>query len=141
MSEIGIDSVVAIVSGGLDSTTMLWDLQAKGIPVKEILSFDYGQRHKKELKHVVSVVNATPILDFDNDGDLDASDRPKVLATGSIAPEPIALVPDGADPIILIGPETPVSDLNFGNRLPDLELPIPDQLRIQFEPVAVAKRL
>jgi type IV pilus assembly protein PilY1 len=67
--------------------------------------------------YVVSVVNATPILDFDNDGDLDVTDRPKALATGSIAPEPIALVPDGADPIILIGPETPVSDLNFGNRL------------------------
>jgi type IV pilus assembly protein PilY1 len=66
--------------------------------------------------YVVFVQDATPALDFDNDGVLEKIDRHTLLATGSIAPEPIALIPDGADPIILIGPETPVSDLNFGNR-------------------------
>lgn len=30
-------------------------------------------------------------------------------------PEPIALIPDGSDPIILIGPEMPVTGLDFGN--------------------------
>lgn len=67
--------------------------------------------------YAVSVANATPILDFDNDGDLEADDRQIVLATGSIAPEPMALIPEGSDPVILIGPETPVTDLNFGNLL------------------------
>ena len=57
MTQYGIESVVAIVSGGLDSSTMMWDLEDKGIKIKEILSFDYGQRHKKELQHVISVVN------------------------------------------------------------------------------------
>ena len=65
--------------------------------------------------YAVSVANATPILDFDNDGDLEVDDRQIVLATGSIAPEPMALIPEGSDPVILIGPETPVTNLDFGN--------------------------
>lgn len=75
---------------------------------REILEFSDGH-------YVVSVANATPILDFDNDGDLEADDRQIVLATGSIAPEPMALIPEGSDPVILIGPETPVTNLDFGN--------------------------
>ena len=51
-----IDSVIAIVSGGLDSATMLWDLQAKGIKIKEALSFNYGQRHHIELEHAKKIL-------------------------------------------------------------------------------------
>jgi 7-cyano-7-deazaguanine synthase len=40
--------VVAIVSGGLDSVTMLYDLMRQ-YPV-DVVSFNYGQRHKKELE-------------------------------------------------------------------------------------------
>lgn len=40
--------VVAIVSGGLDSTTLMYRLKKLGHRVLA-LSFDYGQRHKKEL--------------------------------------------------------------------------------------------
>jgi 7-cyano-7-deazaguanine synthase len=39
---------IAVVSGGLDSVTMLYDLLNRGDEV-EVLSFDYGQRHVKEL--------------------------------------------------------------------------------------------
>ena len=39
---------VAIVSGGLDSTTLAYLLRAEGYEL-HLLSFDYGQRHKKEL--------------------------------------------------------------------------------------------
>ena len=39
---------VVIFSGGLDSTTLLYHLIALGHQVKAI-SFDYGQRHRKEL--------------------------------------------------------------------------------------------
>jgi len=38
----------AIVSGGLDSTTLVYDMLDKGYR-PHLLSFDYGQRHKKEL--------------------------------------------------------------------------------------------
>ena len=40
--------VVVVVSGGLDSTTMAHSLRAQGHELVAI-SFDYGQRHRKEL--------------------------------------------------------------------------------------------
>ncbi len=39
---------IAIVSGGLDSVTLAYLLHAEGYSL-HLLSFDYGQRHKKEL--------------------------------------------------------------------------------------------
>lgn len=39
---------VAIVSGGMDSVTMLYRLIDEGYTVR-VISFNYGQRHKKEL--------------------------------------------------------------------------------------------
>lgn len=41
---------VAVVSGGLDSTTMLYQL-VKDENVPYVVSFDYGQRHAKELEY------------------------------------------------------------------------------------------
>ncbi len=41
---------IAIVSGGLDSTTLAYLLHAEGYEL-HLLSFDYGQRHKKELAY------------------------------------------------------------------------------------------
>ncbi len=40
--------VVAIFSGGMDSSTMLYQLRSEGHEVKAI-GFDYGQRHRVEL--------------------------------------------------------------------------------------------
>lgn len=39
---------VAIFSGGMDSTVMVYDMLSKGVK-PHLLSFNYGQRHKKEL--------------------------------------------------------------------------------------------
>jgi len=41
---------IAIVSGGLDSTPLAYLLHAQGYEL-HVLSFDYGQRHKKELAY------------------------------------------------------------------------------------------
>jgi 7-cyano-7-deazaguanine synthase len=41
---------VAIVSGGLDSTTLVYDMLQRGL-VPHMISFNYGQRHKKELEY------------------------------------------------------------------------------------------
>lgn len=41
---------IAIVSGGLDSTVLAHHLKSSGAEVKS-LSFNYGQRHKKELEY------------------------------------------------------------------------------------------
>src|SRR6185437_16362316 len=46
---------VAVVSGGLDSVTMLYDLVARGDEV-EVVSFNYGQRHVKELTCAKTIV-------------------------------------------------------------------------------------
>lgn len=43
-----VDKVVAIYSGGMDSTVLLYHLRAEGYDVAA-LSVDYGQRHRKEL--------------------------------------------------------------------------------------------
>jgi len=41
--------IIHILSGGMDSTTLLYDLVSQGHQV-ECLSFNYGQRHSKELR-------------------------------------------------------------------------------------------
>lgn len=43
-------SAIAIVSGGLDSVTLAYSLASEGYAL-HLLSFDYGQRHAKELKY------------------------------------------------------------------------------------------
>lgn len=40
---------VIILSGGMDSTTLAYDMKSKGYELYA-LSFDYGQKHKKELE-------------------------------------------------------------------------------------------
>jgi len=43
------EKVVIILSGGMDSTTLLYDIVQQGYDVHAI-SFNYGQKHKKELR-------------------------------------------------------------------------------------------
>lgn len=43
-------AAVTLLSGGLDSTTLAYYLRSKGYREIIALSFDYGQRHKKELR-------------------------------------------------------------------------------------------
>lgn len=42
-------TAVALLSGGMDSTTLAWYLRGLGFDL-HLLSVDYGQRHKKELE-------------------------------------------------------------------------------------------
>lgn len=44
--------VLPVVSGGMDSVTMLHDLNDQGYEIEEVISYNYGQRHVKELDYV-----------------------------------------------------------------------------------------
>lgn len=51
---------IAIASGGLDSTTLVYHLMKQGYEVRT-LSFDYGQRHRKELLFAAMTARALGI--------------------------------------------------------------------------------
>lgn len=80
---------VIIFSGGMDSTTMLFDMLEGGFTLKA-LSFDYGQRHKKELEHAKRIcerVNVPHEI-------VDLSSVQKLLG-GSSQTDPSVPVPEG----------------------------------------------
>ena len=82
---------VVVVSGGLDSTTMAYSLRAQGYALVAI-SFDYGQRHRKELdfaEQLAADLGAPWILI-----DLDAAGVTSFLAGSALTDESVT-VPDG----------------------------------------------
>ena len=86
---MGSSKAVAIVSGGMDSVTLVHHLQAIGHQVV-VASFDYGQRHKKELEFAKAVAER-----FDLDHHLiDLSNITKLIATSALTSDSIE-VPDG----------------------------------------------
>lgn len=50
------DRAVVLLSGGMDSSTALYHMRAKGFEVYPI-SFDYGQRHRRELEAATRVAS------------------------------------------------------------------------------------
>jgi 7-cyano-7-deazaguanine synthase len=83
------EHVVVIASGGLDSTTLAYMLHAKGSRVA-LLSFDYGQRHRREL---VYAVEAARTLNVPHD-QVDLRGLRWLLAPSALTDPEIA-VPDG----------------------------------------------
>jgi len=68
--------------------------------------------------YVLDVLNGQAALNLDEQGadhELTEDDRSKELAHGGIPPEPAALITEEGDPVILVGPEQPLDDLEFGN--------------------------
>ncbi len=55
---------VMILSGGLDSTTLLWKLCLEGKRVYA-LTFDYGQRHRREIEHAKKIVKKAKEAGFE----------------------------------------------------------------------------
>ncbi len=82
---------VVVLSGGLDSTTMAYSLRAEGYSLASI-SFDYGQRHRKELEFAEQSsadLGASWTLI-----DLHAAGLTSVLAGSALTDDTVA-VPDG----------------------------------------------
>jgi 7-cyano-7-deazaguanine synthase len=96
---------VAIVSGGLDSTTMVYHLTKEGYEV-DCLSFDYGQRHKKELVFAratalqlglrFDVVDLSGLTHLISNSALTSDNRFEAAkAAGMMVPDSYVEVPDG----------------------------------------------
>ena len=82
-------SCVAVVSGGLDSAVLAHHLRDEGCRLR-LVSFDYGQRHARELDHAR---NLAASLDVRHDVvDLSSAGR---LLSGSALTDPDVDVPDG----------------------------------------------
>ncbi|MFB7669498.1 7-cyano-7-deazaguanine synthase QueC [Kitasatospora sp. NPDC056138] len=80
---------IVIASGGLDSTTLAYWLADRGSKLT-LLSFDYGQRHRKELQYAERIASR---LDARHEiVDLSGLGR---LLTGSALTDPGVQVPDG----------------------------------------------
>lgn len=86
---------VAIVSGGMDSTTMLYahvKNQEEPLEIIHTVSFNYGQRHKKELEYAQHTSETLHIpwtcIDLWSSGLTEAlSDSGSSLVTGAEVPE------------------------------------------------------
>jgi len=81
--------VVVLASGGLDSTTLAYRLRDMGAKTR-LLSFDYGQRHARELECARQVAGGLGVPH-------DVADLRSVggLLRGSALTDPLVLVPDG----------------------------------------------
>jgi 7-cyano-7-deazaguanine synthase len=81
--------VVVLASGGLDSTTLAYRLRAMGAKAR-LLSFDYGQRHARELECASQVASGLGVPH-------DVADLRSVggLLRGSALTDPSVPVPDG----------------------------------------------
>ena len=81
--------VVTTLSGGLDSTTLAYELAAEGHDLVA-LSFDYGQRHAKEITHAARCAERLGaehhVVDLRSVG---------ALLTGSALTDPGVEVPEG----------------------------------------------
>src|SRR5215217_5372380 len=82
-------TAVAIVSGGMDSATLAYQLAHQGHPL-HLVSFDYGQRHRTELDHA-----ATLAATLGARHDVVDLTGPGRFLTGSSLTDPTVPVPDG----------------------------------------------
>lgn len=84
-----MSNAIAIVSGGMDSVTLAYLLAGQGYSL-HILSFDYGQLHRKELQYAG---RCAQVLGARHDViDLRVLQR---LLVGSALTDPAVVVPDG----------------------------------------------
>jgi len=81
--------VVMLLSGGLDSSVLLWKLRAEGHDVR-CLAVDYGQRHARELEaaEMVASIAGVPLLRF-------PMPSLRLLLRGSSQTDDAVAVPEG----------------------------------------------
>jgi 7-cyano-7-deazaguanine synthase len=82
--------MIAILSGGLDSTTMVYDLLDQGYRV-DCVSFNYGQRHNKELQYAENTARRLKlrydVIDLTNLSSRIAESNSALVQMGEEVPE------------------------------------------------------
>ena len=64
---------------------------------------------------MVHLTSSSAVADLDEDGSLeDTQDRSKTLASGNIPPSPKVLFPEDGAPVVLVGPEQPLENVDLG---------------------------
>jgi len=85
------DKYVVVLSGGMDSSTLLRQMIADGKTITSCASFNYGQRHKKELEYAAFQAKKAKlkhhVIDLWSAGFTDAIAGSSSLVGGSDVPE------------------------------------------------------
>lgn len=85
--------MVVVLSGGLDSTTLLYETLNSGYTVTSVVSFNYGQKHSKELEYAAATAKKQDlvhhIIDLSGSGLIEAMTKPDNALIGD------ADVPEG----------------------------------------------
>ena len=84
---------VILLSGGMDSATLLWDQLSQGHNIN-CLVFDYGQRHIKELAYAILLVDKA-FTRFNGNVDYTRADVDSILLQGSSQTTDSVTVPHG----------------------------------------------
>ncbi len=81
--------IIPIVSGGIDSTAMLWYLKSKGAQIIEALTFNYGQRHRREIDQAQAIVQRFNVAFSEEVRHkiIDMSFLKELIATGALVGE------------------------------------------------------
>jgi 7-cyano-7-deazaguanine synthase len=85
-----MEKAVVVLSGGMDSATALYQAKADGFDIYAI-SFDYGQRHKKELDFAKLLANKAGVVEHHI---VDLTSITKLISNSSLTNESID-VPEG----------------------------------------------
>lgn len=85
-----MDKVIAVASGGMDSAAMVYYLRDEGLDV-EVISFDYGQRHKIELQYASRLYHRQLELRWDI---VNISSMTEFISTSALT-NPAIQVPEG----------------------------------------------
>ena len=64
--------------------------------------------------YVLDVLSGKPTIDLESDGELTVEDRVRELKRPGIPPEAVALFPEDAPPVLIVGSEQPLDEFDFG---------------------------
>jgi len=92
MMEFEMDKAVVLLSGGMDSVTLLHDVcKRQAVPVVYALTFDYGQKHTREMSEARWNAAYAGVAEH---REVDLSLYGDLLAGGSALTDPATAVPD-----------------------------------------------